>query len=211
MHPPDNEMKRTDDMNWQRSFAEDGTAARALRTGRRRHLTVALAASVLLGLAACGGDTTADGPADGDEDTVETGPEAPVPFGESAEILGWDVKLTAVELDTTELIMTGVIDSEPDPGHQFAKVVYEGTYRGDDAENSFYSDLNVVFWIDGVEYKDCRGNAPEEFHYASGVAVGDTVTSAVCAQIPVGKEDDVLVNIKDWRPIGQEGTFFAIE
>ncbi|WP_026932333.1 hypothetical protein [Glycomyces tenuis] len=196
-------------MNRQRSTDQVRAVA---RTRPRRAFTALIAAAILFGLSACGGAESSDG-GDGAGESAGTGPESPIALGDSAEIWGWDVAVTGVELDATATIMsdTGLLAEEPEPGHQFAKVVYEGTYRGDDPDNSFHSDLVLAFWIDGVAYDDCGPNFPAELYTGGPVAEGETVTSAFCAQIPVDRSAAVLLNVKDWQPTGQTGFFFATE
>ncbi|MCC3763995.1 hypothetical protein K3N28_13060 [Glycomyces sp. TRM65418] len=207
-------------MTRQRSASPNATAATTRRIEGRRPLAAAAGAALLLGLAACGGEdasgsgTSGSGASgDGAENTAGTSAESPLAIGDSVEVWGWDVTVTAVELDATESIMaeTGMLAQEPDPGHQFAKVTYEGTYQGDEADNSFYSDLVIAFWIDGVEYDDCGANVPAGLYIGGSVDQGDTVSSAFCAQIPADRTGEVFVNVKDWQPTGQTGFFFAAE
>lgn len=185
---------------------------RALWAGK----VAGLGAAALLALAACGGaddPSGADGGTEAADDvaTAGTTPENPLPIGATVEILDWDVTVTGVELDATQTIDDASFFSPNLPsGRQLAMVTYEGTYKGDDPENSFRSELVVGFVIDGVVHDDCGGGLAPGVYVQGAVAKGDTVTSAFCAEIPTDQAEAALVRISEWTPVtGRTEFYFA--
>ncbi|MCD0445115.1 hypothetical protein LO763_15975 [Glycomyces sp. A-F 0318] len=180
-------------------------------TEPRRLRALAAGAAAVLALTACGGTDTETTSTDDGDTAQGTTPETPLDLGSSVEALGWTVTITGVDLDATDEIMeaTGMLATEPDPGHQYAMVTYEGTYDGDDPENSFRTDLVVTVWIDGVFYDDCGANVPPGYNTGGAVEQGGTASSAACAQIPTDGADRALVHLVDWQPISQPGFYFT--
>jgi hypothetical protein len=194
-----------------------GTLSAGSRS-RRTRTAAAAGAAALFAFTACGSEASSSGSGSDDEAPAGTSAEAPLHVGDTVELLGWEITVTGIELDATEEIMetsraenalTDGVNNAPDPGHQLAMVTYEGTYVGDEEDNSFATDLLISFWIDGVEYDDCTNNyAPGLYFQYNAFDQGESATSAFCAQIPTDTADRALVHLTDWTPVSPKTAYY---
>ena len=105
---------------------------------------------------------------------------APLELCQAASIEGWDIAVTAVELDATATVMdANTFNEEPADGSQYLMFTLTGTNTGTEAVDPFIG-LNTAVDIADYRYEDTCGVLPNDLVDVGEVAPGESFTANDC-------------------------------
>ena len=118
---------------------------------------------------------------------------APLELCQAGSIEGWDVAVTAVELDATQTILDeNFLNEEPADGSQYLMFTLAGTNTGDAASDPFI-DLMTAVDIGDMRYEDTCGVLPNDLVDVGEIAPGESFTANGCVFVDsAGVEESVL-------------------
>jgi len=118
---------------------------------------------------------------------------APLALCQAGSIEGWDVAVTAVELDATQTILDeNFLNEEPADGSQYLMFTLAGTNTGDAASDPFI-DLMTAVDIGDMRYEDTCGVLPNDLVDVGEIAPGESFTANGCVFVDsAGVEESVL-------------------
>lgn len=118
---------------------------------------------------------------------------APLELCQAASIEGWDIAVTAVELDATATVMdANTFNEEPADGSQYLMFTLTGTNTGDAAADPYIGLMTSVD-IGDYRYEDTCGVLPDDLVEVGEIAPGETFTANDCVFVDsAGVEESVL-------------------
>jgi hypothetical protein len=118
---------------------------------------------------------------------------APLEQCQAGSIEGWDIAVTAVELDATQTILDeNFLNEEPADGSQYLMFTLTGTNTGDAAADPFI-DLTTSVDIGDMRYEDTCGVLPNDLVEVGEIAPGESFTANDCVFVDsAGVEGSVL-------------------
>jgi hypothetical protein len=118
---------------------------------------------------------------------------APLALCQAGSVEGWDVAVTAVELDATQTILDeNFLNEEPADGSQYLMFTLSGTNTGDAASDPFI-DLTTAVDIGDMRYEDTCGVLPNDLVDVGEIAPGESFTANGCVFVDsAGVEESVL-------------------
>ncbi|THV40787.1 hypothetical protein [Glycomyces buryatensis] len=127
------------------------------------------------------------------EEGAGTDFEAPLATCQAASIPGWDVAVTAVELDATETVLdANTFNEDVADGTQYLMYTLTAINTGDAAADPFL-DLTTSVDIGDLRYDETCGVLPNDMVDVGEIAPGDSFTANDCDFIDSeGAESAVL-------------------
>jgi hypothetical protein len=118
---------------------------------------------------------------------------APLELCQAGSVEGWDVAVTAVELDATQTILDeNFLNEEPADGSQYLMFTLSGTNTGDAASDPFIG-LTTAVDIGDMRYEDTCGVLPNDLVDVGEIAPGESFTANGCVFVDsAGVEESVL-------------------
>lgn len=136
----------------------------------------------------------------------------PIPLGTAATVGDWDVRVTGVDEDATQIVLDESTFNElPADGNVFVLIDLEVTYAGTDS-SSFWSDASwLVLGPDLVArntFDAGCGSIPEDLSFADEVFPGGTVGGKVCFEVAGDSTGDLTLIVDEFVSFDPEDRMF---
>jgi hypothetical protein len=171
--------------------------------------TLALIGSLLLVLSAGWSGVTAQDTSDG------TSRDTPYPFGESATVGGFDLRVVDVIPDATSIVLeAGQHNDPPGPGYVFSMARVEATYVGEGSGHAWHGLLYNVVGAGNLGYSDrdadC-GTFPDRGIDTPEVFPGGKIEFNVCWRVPEDEVGSLVMYVDPNRLFNDERVWLSLE
>jgi hypothetical protein len=136
----------------------------------------------------------------------------PIPLGTSAALADWEVAVTGVDRDATEVVMgESSFNEPPAEGNVFVLIDLEVTYLGADS-SSFWADAGwSLLGPDLVarnSFEAGCGSIPDDISFADEVFAGGTVSGKVCFEVPEETVGDLALIVDAFASFDPDDRIF---
>jgi hypothetical protein len=135
---------------------------------------------------------------------------APLELCQAASIEGWDIAVTAVELDATATVMdANTFNEEPADGSQYLMFTLTGTNTGTEAVDPFIG-LNTSVDIGDYRYEDTCGVLPNDLVDVGEVAPGESFTANDCVFVDSAGVEESVLAVSDFMSMEETEVYFKL-
>lgn len=135
---------------------------------------------------------------------------APLELCQAASIEGWDIAVTAVELDATATVMdANTFNEEPADGSQYLMFTLTGTNTGTEAVDPFIG-LNTAVDIADYRYEDTCGVLPNDLVDVGEVAPGESFTANDCVFVDSAGVEESVLAVSDFMSMEETEVYFKL-